>query len=246
MASISIFLTNLGKYNEGELVGEWVELPVDDDFEQAFKDIGIGTTDEFGQPYEEWFITDYESDFGLDISEYQNIYELNELAQQLDDLDEVDAGKVKAYLSYYSSDDIEDALNAIDDCYVYYDCDDMTDVAMQYVEEIGGVDQVGKDNLERYFDYDAFGGSIRYDLDEMAYDDWSYEHDDEDDEEFESPYDGMSDYELAEEYIWNMLGDISELGDDTLEEYFDYQSFGRDMGFEGTFVFYGDDCYQFV
>ncbi|WP_413788539.1 antirestriction protein ArdA, partial [Providencia stuartii] len=24
---ISVFITNLGKYNEGELVGEWLELP---------------------------------------------------------------------------------------------------------------------------------------------------------------------------------------------------------------------------
>lgn len=28
---LEAFITNLGKYNEGELVGEWVELPVDDD-----------------------------------------------------------------------------------------------------------------------------------------------------------------------------------------------------------------------
>ena len=55
-APISIYLTNLGKYNEGELVGEWVELPVDDNFEQAFQDIGIN------DEYEEWFITDYETD----------------------------------------------------------------------------------------------------------------------------------------------------------------------------------------
>lgn len=25
---MKIYLTNLGKYNEGQLVGEWVELPV--------------------------------------------------------------------------------------------------------------------------------------------------------------------------------------------------------------------------
>lgn len=31
MAYINIYLTNLGKYNEGELVGEWVELPVSDE-----------------------------------------------------------------------------------------------------------------------------------------------------------------------------------------------------------------------
>ena len=25
---MNIYLTNLGKYNEGELVGEWVQLPI--------------------------------------------------------------------------------------------------------------------------------------------------------------------------------------------------------------------------
>ena len=47
----SAFITNLGKYNEGELVGKWVEFPIDeDDFEEELAEIGIGSTDEFGQP----------------------------------------------------------------------------------------------------------------------------------------------------------------------------------------------------
>ena len=34
MATLSGYITNLGKYNEGELVGKWIELPIDeDDFE---------------------------------------------------------------------------------------------------------------------------------------------------------------------------------------------------------------------
>ena len=55
------FVTNLGKYNEGELVGEWVKLPTtEEEMKKVFERIGIGSKDEFGQPYEEWFITDYE------------------------------------------------------------------------------------------------------------------------------------------------------------------------------------------
>ena len=56
------YITNLGKYNEGDLVGKWVEFPIDeDDFNEELKSIGIGSTDEFGSTYEEWFITDYDS-----------------------------------------------------------------------------------------------------------------------------------------------------------------------------------------
>ena len=55
------FVTNLGKYNEGMLVGEWVKLPTtEEEMQKVFERIGIGKQDEFGQPYEEWFITDYE------------------------------------------------------------------------------------------------------------------------------------------------------------------------------------------
>ena len=52
---ISAFITNLGKYNEGFLVGEWVKFPVTNEEMQAvFRRIGIG------RRYEEWFITDYD------------------------------------------------------------------------------------------------------------------------------------------------------------------------------------------
>ena len=55
------FVTNLGKYNEGMLVGEWVKLPTtEEEMQKVFERIEIGKQDEFGQPYEEWFITDYE------------------------------------------------------------------------------------------------------------------------------------------------------------------------------------------
>lgn len=54
------FITNLGKYNEGELVGEWVKFPTTaEELKKVFNRIGIGQKDDFGQPYEEWFITDY-------------------------------------------------------------------------------------------------------------------------------------------------------------------------------------------
>ena len=50
------FVTNLGKYNEGMLVGEWVKLPTtEEEMQKVFERIGIGKQDEFGQPYEEWF-----------------------------------------------------------------------------------------------------------------------------------------------------------------------------------------------
>ena len=55
------FITNLGKYNEGSLVGEWVKFPTTaEEMQKLFERIGIGSKDDFGQPYEEWFITDHD------------------------------------------------------------------------------------------------------------------------------------------------------------------------------------------
>ena len=55
------YITNLGKYNEGELVGEWVKFPTtSEDLQKVFERIGISSKDDFGNPYEEWFISDYD------------------------------------------------------------------------------------------------------------------------------------------------------------------------------------------
>ena len=43
------FITNLGKYNEGELVGEWVKFPTtSEELQKVFERIGIGSKDDFG------------------------------------------------------------------------------------------------------------------------------------------------------------------------------------------------------
>ena len=72
MNLLNVFITNLGKYNEGELVGEWLKLPcTEEELQASLKRIGIN------KEYEEYFITDYESDCGIKIGEYENIIELN-------------------------------------------------------------------------------------------------------------------------------------------------------------------------
>lgn len=154
---LRIYLTNLGKYNEGELIGEWVELPcIDDELEAVKERIGISDEpDENGIYYEEWFITDYETDIhGLKVGEYDNLDELNELAETLDNLDEYEKEIVEAMiLEGYT---LEDAIDGKDDCMIYYHCDDMADVAKEYAEETGLLESV-PENLRSYFDFEAFG-----------------------------------------------------------------------------------------
>lgn len=88
--SFEAFVTNLGKYNEGELVGEWVHFPTtEEEMKEVFERIGIGSKGEFGQVYEEWFITDYDcSIHGVSnlLGEYENLDKLNYLAARLDEM----------------------------------------------------------------------------------------------------------------------------------------------------------------
>lgn len=53
-----VFITNLGKYTEGKLVGKWLDLPCNNITEEL-KSIDIRPNSK----YEEAFITDYENDW---------------------------------------------------------------------------------------------------------------------------------------------------------------------------------------
>ena len=99
---LQAFVTNLGKYNEGELVGEWVSFPVTPEEMRAVLDrIGIGHPDDFGVPYEEVFITDYDTDlYGVsgELGEYESLDKLNYLASRLEELSPDELEKYKAIL----------------------------------------------------------------------------------------------------------------------------------------------------
>lgn len=151
---MNIYLTNLGKYNEGELIGEWVQLPISNEELQAvFKRIGIN------EEYEEYFITDYECDF-YEIGEYESISTLNEMAEKFDDLDEEQEQVVKVLMSECGY-DLDGAIEKAEsgDYRIYTDCNDMTDVAYAVVEECDYLRNV-PETVARYFDYEAFGRDL--------------------------------------------------------------------------------------
>ena len=151
---IKIYLTNLGKYNESELVGKWVDLPTTNGFEEHLEEIGIN------EEYEEYFITDYETDInGLTINEYSNIEELDELAETLENLEDYEREIIEAFLS--EGYDLEEALEKKDDCMIYHDCNDMTDVAREYIEETGLLHDV-PEMLQNYFDFEAYGRDMSF------------------------------------------------------------------------------------
>ena len=151
---MKIYLTNLGKYNEGELIGEWVKLPISqEELQEVFERIGIN------EEYEEYFITDYECDF-YEVGEYENLDTLNEIAERIEELDEEESKVVKALMSYLGY-TLDDAIDKVDsgDYRIYSDCNDMTDVAYEVVEECDYFRNV-PETVARYFDYEAFGRDL--------------------------------------------------------------------------------------
>lgn len=163
---LKLYIANLGKYNEGELVGGWISLPfTSDEWEELMDRIkichdNIKYCNSFGSPYEEIAIHDYETDInGLRIGEYDDIDELNELAETLENLDDYDREIVNAILG--EGYDIAEAIEIKDDCIVYSNCNSMTDVAYEYVEMTGLLYDV-PEYLRNYFDFEAYGRDMSF------------------------------------------------------------------------------------
>ena len=194
---LQAFVTNLGKYNEGELVGEWVSFPVTPEEMSAVLDrIGIGHPDDFGVPYEEVFITDYDTDlYGVsgELGEYESLDKLNYLASRLEELSPDELEKYKAILE--SADIPESGIDGLinltfnlDRYDIYPDISDEEDLGRYYVEESGIYDTKAMGALANYIDYEAFGRDVA--LDEGGhftdhgyirddYSSWEYEFDGE-------------------------------------------------------------------
>lgn len=156
MGRIKIFLTNLGKYNEGCLMGEWVRLPIPEDkLEAVLHRIGIN------DQYSEYFISDYESLFSnLYISEYASIAEVNELAERVEGLADHDYAKLKAVLECESGMSIAEILAIIDELDSFDLLEDISseeELGEYYLEDIFSG---SSDTVLRYIDTQRLGRDI--------------------------------------------------------------------------------------
>lgn len=171
---LNVWIGNLGKYNEGELVGEWLSLPVTDKELENFlrEKVGLQLTqkevDESlaknGICYEEYMINDYETDLPIKVSKYSNLNMLNLLAKASERVTNMEA--VEAYIECENTDDIEEIINIMlqEDRIPYYtygiENDTLSKEAkygMQKAEMMGLTELLQKHNIENYFDYEAYG-----------------------------------------------------------------------------------------
>ena len=169
---LSVFITNLGKYNEGELVGEWVKLPVaDTELREVLKRIGISSAPVCGNVYEEWFITDY--DCSIDgitdiLGEYESLDKLNDFMNAFKALDPDDQTKFMAVVSAgnFGLRDLEsliELVSELDHYVVFSDITDEYDLGYHYVHELGNYTGTEIESLSSYIDYEALGRDIAMD-----------------------------------------------------------------------------------
>ena len=110
---------------------------------------------------DELFISDYETDInGLKVAEYEDSLQLNEIAEEIEEMREDELIIFQAYLEQYTN-DLQQALDAVrqGNYRIYYNCDNMEDVAYQVVNDCGLLDGVPEE-VKIYFDYEAYGRDI--------------------------------------------------------------------------------------
>ena len=158
---LRIALANLGKYNEGRLVYKWLDLPAtEEEIQETLEEIDIDD-----ERYEEWFISDYETDIdGLKVSEYA-LNELNELMERYEyNLETYEQDAVQAVIEAHGY-NFEKALDIVErgGYTLYGDCESLADLAEQFVDEgiFGDTREMG--NLVNYIDYEALGSDLRHD-----------------------------------------------------------------------------------
>lgn len=180
-----VYIANLGKYNEGELVGDWIDLPCTrQSWERLMCENKLGRMingnyhhgyQEGLSIYEEYAIHDIECDVQQiqdKIGEYSNIQQLNFLAAALEEAEEPDI--IFEYLSLQCVyDDWNKAINAVlqeDEIpYFSYDFPGISNCRYMSAEEkygytiayINGTSKYLEErSLDSYFDFEDYGRDL--------------------------------------------------------------------------------------
>lgn len=143
---MQVYISNLRKYNEGELIGAWFQPPID--MEDIKEKIGLN------EQYEEFVIHDYELPF--EIGEHTSISEINRLCAMVEEIEDTPIYKELREIQAMWFSSLEDVIEHKDDIICHSDCDSMEDVAAYYIEETGQLGEVPS-NLQNYIDYQALG-----------------------------------------------------------------------------------------
>lgn len=167
--STRLFLGNLGMYNEGRLVGKWIDLPItDEQLKKVYAEILVGYFDDEGEYhagyecggclYEEVMIMDYESDIIGEIDSYDTVRSLSDIIERYEDLDEHDQKAVDAYCEIVN-DDLDEALNELPKI-AFYEGWTFEEMAREDINSrVSSLADISF--FEDYFDYVAYADTLK-------------------------------------------------------------------------------------
>jgi len=169
-----IYVANLRAYTEGELIGEWIDLPMET--EKLWSKLDSFLND--GE--DEYAIHDYETDLGIRIKEYSSIDSLNDLAMELDLLSDEDLKIFAGAIEELGDDEycIEQALAFLcnGEYAVHSDIHSYRDLGYYVMEELAGLkdwqiellaDSIDFDNLGR--DHKGYSDITCFFVDDVGY-----------------------------------------------------------------------------
>lgn len=128
--------------------------------------MSLDEAEEYAEKYAEYepFINDTENvPKELGVGEYSNIPETIDMLRKYEDFDDTQKEVFATFID--DGYEVDEAFSIVDDGdYFYIEGDTDTDLAYNYIDEIGGIEALDRDTLERYFDFDAFGRDLAYDF----------------------------------------------------------------------------------
>ena len=234
-----IYVADLSEYNNGRLVGKWLNLS---DYSsgaevmEAIQEMLDEQTkkDKYGDVHEEYAIHDFEGFPRSFYSEYMGesdfdaLYEMMRIA---------DSSNLPLDVLMEAVSDLGYEDNAERVAEAYYSSipasmgNEFRDFAYEYIDSIGSITDAVS-NPEFYFDYERFGSDIRMEYSNEEFEEMGYTE----------LY--ISDEELGEQMADDM-GGVENLGQKTIEMYFDYDMFGRDLEYDFIAVRGKDGDYYF-
>lgn len=156
---INLYISTYHKYNNGSLAGEWVELP-NSNLDEVLERIAKKAPSEDAEQCE-FMIQDFETDLNFKIDESDSIEELNELAEQSERWTDDEKEAFGCFID--NGYDFEEAAQKVKDHdYFYIEADNETELAENYIDEIGGLNCLPREELERYFDFEKYGRELGF------------------------------------------------------------------------------------
>lgn len=156
--SPKVYVGTYAKYNNGDLTGQWVNLTDYSSYEDFLEYCAELHSD---QDDPEFMFQDFE---GFPNRYYGESGLKSELWDYIEAIKNYDQEMVDAIIDEgYDLDQIEDFS-------VYANCSDVGEFAEVFIDEIGGIENLGRQTLERYFDYQSYGRDLQMDITMISYD----------------------------------------------------------------------------